>query len=211
MPTPSRRFRARLFLAACFSSVSLSGVSLRAADDPAPALVATINGVVDLALGQSPAAIQERLPEIRTRMSESFATEVIVQRAFGRNWQRLTPPQQAEAIDLVGRLIIRTYALQLSAGERPTINVTASREIGPDRHEIVSTVVYQGDAVNVLYRLGRINGSWKVYDVLAEGVSVVGNYRQQFDAHFQKNSADALLLLLKAKLAEIPAATTEGG
>ncbi|MBI4622847.1 MAG: ABC transporter substrate-binding protein [Verrucomicrobia bacterium] len=209
MPTPPLRPHALRFIAMCFCGVSLPGVPLRAADDPAPALVATINGVVDLALGQSPAAIQDRLPEIRSRMSGSFSTEVIVQRAFGRNWQRLTPVQQAEAVDLVGRLIIRTYALQLSASERPVITVTASRAIGPDRHEIVSTVVHQGDTVNVVYRLGRINGSWKVYDVLAEGVSVVGNYRQQFDAHFQKNSAEALLALLKDKLAVIPAAKKE--
>jgi phospholipid transport system substrate-binding protein len=133
-----------------------------------------------------------------------------VQRTLGRNWSRLTPAQQAEAVDLVGRLIIRTYALQLSTGERPVITVTASRDIGPDRHEIVSTVVQQGDPVNVVYRLGRIDGEWKVYDVLAEGVSVVGNYRQQFDAHFQKGSAAGLLALLQNKLAAIPAATKEG-
>jgi len=182
---------------------------LRAADDPAPALIATINGVVDLALGQSPTVIQERLPEIRTRMNETFATDVIVQRAFGRNWRQLTPAQQAEAVDLLGRLIIRTYALQLSTGERPVITVTASREIAPDRREIVSTVARQGDTVNVVYRLGRIDGTWKVYDVLAEGVSVVGNYRQQFDTHFQKSSASELLTLLKNKLAEIPALKKE--
>lgn len=197
-------------LVACVCAVIFSGFPLRAADDPAPALVATINGVIDLALGLTPAAIQERLPEIRTRMSESFANEVIVQRAFGPNWKQLTPAQQSEAVDLVSRLIIRTYAIQLSSGERPVIKVSASRDIGPDRREIVSTAVRKADAVNVVYRLGRIDGKWKVYDVLAEGVSVVGNYRQQFDAHFQKGSAAELLALLKNKLAEIPAVKKEG-
>ena len=207
---PSFHLPSFLILAVGFGVASLAGGNLRAAPDPAPALVATINGVVDLALGQSPATIQERLPQIRTRMSESFAIDVIVQRAFGRNWSRLSPTEQAEAIDLVGRLIIRTYAIQLSSGERPVITVTASREIGPDRHEVVSTVVHQNDTVNVVYRLGRIDGKWRAYDVLAEGVSVVGNYRQQFDAHFQKNSAAALLTLLKNKLAAIPTAKKEG-
>lgn len=183
---------------------------LRAAEDPAPALVATINGVIDLALGQSPTVIQSRLPEIRARMDASFATGIIVQRAFGRNWQKLTAAQQSEAVDLLGRLIIRTYALQLSTGARPVIAVTASREIGPDRREIVSTVVQQGDTVNVVYRLGRIDGRWQVYDVLAEGISVVGNYRQQFDAHFQKGSVGELLELLRRKLAVIPAGEMAG-
>ncbi len=204
------RITARFVVTACAWVASFSCVPLRAADDPAPALVATINRVVDLALGQSSSAIQAKLPEIRAQMSESFATDVIVQRSFGRNWSRISAPQQSEAIDLVGRLIIRTYAMQLSTAQRPVITVTASREIGPDRHEIVSTVVHQGDTVNVVYRLGRIDGKWKVYDVLAEGVSVVGNYRQQFDAHFQKGSAAGLLGLLRDKLAVVPATKTEG-
>ena len=187
-------------------AAALSAVPLRADVDPSPALLATINGVVDLALGQSPAAIQERLPQIRTRMSETFATDVIVQRAFGRNWSKLSPPEQAAAVDLVGRLIIRTYALQLSSGARPVITTSAAKDIGSDRREIVSTVVHQGTTVNVIYRLGLIETKWKVYDVLAEGVSVVGNYRQQFDAHFQKGSAAELLTLIKNKLAVIPAA-----
>jgi len=197
-------------LAACLYAVILQIPHLRAADDPAPALVATINGVIDLALGKSPAVIQEQLPAIRTRMSESFAIDLIVQRTFGPNWKKLTPAQQAEAVDLLGRLIIRTYATQLSTGVRPVITATASREIDAERREVVSTVVRQGDTVNVIYRLGRFDGKWKVYDVAAEGVSVVGNYRQQFDAHFQKGSAADLLKLLKDKLAVIPAVKKEG-
>src|SRR5689334_14957741 len=74
------------------------------AQDPAPALLATINSVVDLALGQSPDAITSRVSQIRDKMSETFAIDAIVQRAFGRNWAKLTPAQQKDAIDLLGRL-----------------------------------------------------------------------------------------------------------
>jgi phospholipid transport system substrate-binding protein len=104
-------------------------------------------------------------------------------------------------IDLLGRLVIRTYAVQLTTGERPVISITASRQISPDRREIVSTATQQGKTVNVIYRLAPIDGAWKVYDVLAENISVVGNYRQQFDAHFQKNNADDLIKMLRDKLA----------
>jgi phospholipid transport system substrate-binding protein len=200
----SLRIRILPALAACVGALLVPALPLRAADDAGPTLMATINGVIDLVLGKSPTVIQEKLPEIRERMSGSFATDVIVQRTFGRNWQKLSPADQKEAVDLVGRLIIRTYAIQLSTGERPVITLATSKEIGPDRREIVSTVSRQGETVNVVYRLGPIDGKWKVYDVLAEGVSVVGNYRQQFDQHFQKGTAAELLTLLKNKLAEIP-------
>ena len=204
------RLPSLLSFAAVICAAVIASPHLRAADDPAPALLATINSVIDLTLGQSPVAIQERLSSIRARMDDSFATSVIVQRAFGRNWPRLTPAQQTEAIDLLGRLIIRTYAVQLSSGERPVITVTASREIAQDRHEVVSTVVHHGGTVNVVYRLGRIDGRWQVYDVLAEGISVVGNYRQQFDDHFQKASAGELLELLRRRLAVVPAREKAG-
>lgn len=171
-------------------------------DDPAPALVATINGVLNLAADQTPETIEERVPEIRTKMSEMFAVEAIVQRAFGRNWAKLTPAQQAEVIDLLGRLIIRTYAVQLTTGERPVISVSASRLISPERREIMSTATQRGKTVNVIYRLAPIDGGWKVYDVLAENISVVGNYRQQFDAHFQKKNAADLIRMLREKLAQ---------
>ena len=142
-----------------------------------------------------------RLPQIRDKMSETFTIDAIVQRAFGRNWAKLTPAQQKEAIDLLGRLVIRTYATQLSTGERPKITVTSSREIGPDRREVTSVASQSGQTVNVVYRLAPLEGKWKVYDVLAENVSVVGNYRQQFDAHFEKKSAEDLLKTLRDKVA----------
>jgi phospholipid transport system substrate-binding protein len=188
-------------------TLGLVGISRAAAaeaapaQDPAPALLATINGVIDLALGQTPDAITAKLPQIRDKMSETFGVEAIVQRAFGRNWAKLTPAQQKEATDLLGRLIIRTYAMQLSTGERPKITISSSREIGPDRREITSVAAQAGKTVNVVYRLAPLDGTWKVYDVLAENVSVVGNYRQQFDAHFEKKSAEDLLQTLRDKLA----------
>lgn len=187
------------------AALSLAGIVHAAAPasapDPAPALLATINGVIDLASGQTPAAITARLPQIRDKMSQTFAIDAIVQRAFGRNWTKLTPPQQKEAVDLLGRLIIRTYATPLATGERPKVSVTSSKEIGPERREVASTVAQDGKTANVVYRLAPVAGTWKVYEVLAENISVVGNYRQQFDTHFEKKTAADLLQTLRDKLA----------
>ena len=179
-------------------------VSLRAqapAGDPAPALLETINSVVDMVVGQSPEAITGKIDQIRTRMGESFATEAIVRRAFGPNWAKLSPAQQKEVIDLLGKVILRTYATQMSTAEKPVIKVVASKVVSSDRREVVTTATTgSGKVVNIVYRLFPENGKWMVYDVLAENVSVVGNYRQQFDAHFQKKNADDLIKTLREKL-----------
>lgn len=188
-------------LALGWISASHAAGAAAPAQDPAPALLATINSVIDLALGQTPDAITAKVPQIRDKMNETFAIDAIVQRAFGRNWAKLTPAEQKDAIDLLGRLIIRTYATQLSTGERPKITIASSRELSPERREVTSTATQDGKTVNVLYRLAPIDGKWKVYEVMAENLSVVGNYRQQFDAHFEKKSAAELLQTLRAKLA----------
>jgi phospholipid transport system substrate-binding protein len=201
LPFYSLRRAVALILGASLCALSTARAAPAApADDPAPALLATINSVLDLAAEQTPETIEGRVPEIRAKMSEMFAIEAIVQRAFGRNWSKLTPAQQTEVIDLLGRLVIRTYAVQLTTGERPVITISASRLISPERREITSTATQQNKTVNVIYRLAPIDGGWKVYDVLAENISVVGNYRQQFDAHFQKKNADDLIKILREKL-----------
>ena len=175
------------------------------AEDPAPKLLATIDKVLDLTIGQPPDVIVSRVPQIRAAMDESFATAALVQRSFGKNWGKLTQAQQNDVIDMLGRIIIRTYAAQLSTAKRPVIKVVSSKQIAPERREIATVASIDDKAVNIVYRLAPIDGRWKVYDVLAENVSVVSNYRQQFDAHFEKKSAEALLDSLREKLTTAPA------
>jgi phospholipid transport system substrate-binding protein len=178
---------------------------VRAADapaaDPAPALLATINRVLDLVSGKTPDEITASVPAIRDQMTATVAIDAIVQRSFGRNWSKLTDPQKTEAIDLLGRLMIRTYATQLATGERPKITLTSSRQIAPERWEVITSASTAGKNVSVIYRLAPIGGGWKAYDILGENLSLVGNYRQQFDEHFEHHSAEDLLVILRQKLA----------
>jgi phospholipid transport system substrate-binding protein len=194
---PKRRLTL-LFAGACLVSV------VRAADapatDPAPALLDTINRVLDMVSGKSPDEIAASVPAIRDQMSDTVAIDAIVQSSFGRNWSKLTAPQKTEAIDLLGRLMIRTYATQLSTGERPKITLASSKLIAPERREVITSAASPGKTVSVIYRLAPIGGAWKVYDVLGENLSLVGNYRQQFDEHFEHKSAEDLLVILRQKL-----------
>jgi phospholipid transport system substrate-binding protein len=186
-----------LFAAACLVSVARADAP---ATDPAPALLDTINRVLDMVSGKSPDEITASVPAIRDQMSDTVAIDAIVQRSFGRNWSKLTAPQKTEAIDLLGRLMIRTYATQLSSGERPKITLTSSKLIAPERREVITSAASPGKVVSVIYRLAPIGGTWKVYDVLGENISLVGNYRQQFDEHFEHKSAEDLLVILRQKL-----------
>jgi phospholipid transport system substrate-binding protein len=171
------------------------------AADPAPALLATINRVLDLVSGKTPDEITASVPTIRDQMTDTVAIDAIVRRSFGRNWSKLTDPQKTEAVDLLGRLMIRTYATQLAAGERPKVSLASSRQIAPDRWEVITSASTSSKTLSVIYRLAPLGGGWKVYDILGENLSLVGNYRQQFDEHFEHHSAEDLLVILRQKLA----------
>jgi phospholipid transport system substrate-binding protein len=179
--------------------LAIGVVAVRAAD-PAPALMATVNRVLDLVSGKTPDEITASVLAIRDQMTDTVAIDAIVQRSFGRNWSKLTAAQKTEAIDLLGRLMIRTYATQLATGDRPKISLSSSRQIAPERWEVITSASTPSKTVSVIYRLAPIGGGWKVYDILGENLSLVGNYRQQFDEHFEHHSAEDLLVILRQKL-----------
>lgn len=59
----------------------------------------------------------------------------------------------------------------------------------------------KGEEISVVYRLRRADGKWKVYDALVENVSIINNYRSQFDRILSKHSFDELKKLLRDKVA----------
>ena len=64
--------------------------------------------------------------------------------------------------------------------------------------EIKSTVLLGEQTFYILFRLGRMRSGWQIYDIVAEGsISVVSNYRQQFDDHFRKGSGAELITRLE--------------
>jgi phospholipid transport system substrate-binding protein len=197
---PRRSFPVLALLLAWFASIIPCGAAASLQQDPAARVLATVEAVLDLTIGHPPEEIIERVPQIRARMEESFALSAIVQRSFGRNWTRLSRPQQEQVMDMLGRVIISSYAKQLSTAKRPKITLLSSKKVAEQRYELATVATIDGQSVNIVYRLAPIDEQWKVYDVIVENMSVVGNYRQQFDAFFRNNSVEALLDLLRDKV-----------
>ena len=66
--------------------------------------------------------------------------------------------------------------------------------------EIPSTIKLGETVYSVLYRLGRMRSGWQIYDIVAEDISVVSNYRQQIDDHFRKGNGRELIEILTKRL-----------
>lgn len=120
---------------------------------------------------------------------------------LGRYWRTASASQKAAFTDQFKRLLVRTYAGPLSKLGNQTIKVTGTKS-GSDKDEIeVMSVVSGGDmgSVPVDYRLSAVDGQWKAYDVVIDGISLINNYRGSFAQVIQQKGLDSLISTLKTQ------------
>ena len=158
--------------------------ALRGAVDEVLAVTQTSKGGVAMANKLEPILLRRVCFESMTR------------RAVGPGWRQFTPGQREEATRLFTKLIIRTYSDKFTPGEQPDIKYLKPSSPGAGKAEIPTSVVYKGSRYTVTYRL-EDRGKWLITDILAEGVSLVANYRAQFDALVKKGGAVAVIDSLK--------------
>jgi phospholipid transport system substrate-binding protein len=193
-----RFFFSRLVFAALVTTTS----ALAAADDPAARLKTEIDEVLAIAYSsQNPDAIADR---VRPLLERDFSAELVTRQAIGPGWRQFTTSDQKKVVDLFSRLMLRIYSNRVVGTQRPkSITYGAAQTLAADRVEIPSRVVPQngGQPFSVSYRLIKLAGDWRIYDVLIEGVSFVANYRAQFDELVQKGGASAVIQSIESKLA----------
>jgi len=175
----------------------LAVIPQSSASSPAAAedfLKKSVNEVVGIA--KSAANSSALAESARPLLVKITSFDAMTRRAVGPGWRQFTSDQQKEAIRLFSTLIIRTYSGKFTPGELPEITYKAATSPSPERVEVSTTTLYKGSRYNVIYRLEEIDG-WRITDVVIEGVSMVANYRTQFDAEFKQGGAEAVLAALK--------------
>ena len=173
------------------------------ADSPKERLEATITQLIDV-LHQDNAAFADLAAKkqvILKLFDDSFPFDFIIRRALGRNWEKLSDDQKTQISDLISELLIQAYTKELRNGPKPRLTFFEAKPLSNTKIEIPSEVSYKNTHVNLTYRLVNLpERGWQVYDVLVEGVSMVTNYRKQFDEHFRSKTAADLISLLREKL-----------
>lgn len=146
----------------------------------------------------------QRRTMIRAIASEIFDFTEISQRSLGRHWPGRTPAERAEFVRLFGDLLEHSYITKIEGYAGETIQYAG--EIIDGDLAIVRTriVTRQGTEIPVDYRMFRTGDRWRAYDVGIEGVSLVANYRSQFNAIIQRTGYPDLVAKLRAKQDERP-------
>jgi len=149
--------------------------------------------------------VGDRRTAVRKIADEIFDFSEIARRALARHWQPLTDKQRAEFVSLFSDLLERSYMskIELYGGEK--IQYIGERVEGETASVSTRIVTKNGTEVPIDYRLLKKGDRWLVYDVNIEGVSLVSNYRTQFNKIIQTASFEDLILKLRAKQGELTA------
>jgi phospholipid transport system substrate-binding protein len=131
----------------------------------------------------------------------NFNFDKVSRLVLGKNWTKASPEQKTAFQNEFRTLLIRTYATALSKYKNQTIEYKPLRMAEGADTASVKTAILQpgGQPIAVDYSLEKKADTWKVYDIVIEGVSLVTNYRGQFAQEIRQNGIDSLIKKLGDK------------
>ena len=184
----------------------LAALALPALAQEAPdAMVKRVSGEVLQVVRSDPkvqAGDQQRIREVvESKLLPHFDFERMTALAMGRNWAKASPEQKTQLVDQFRTLLVRTYSGALSQYKDQTIDFKPLRA-DPGAADVVvrSEVVRSGQApVQIDYGMTRTPAGWKAYDVIVGGVSLVTNYRDEFNEQIRNGGVDGLIRTLGDK------------
>lgn len=152
---------------------------------------------------QAPEGRELRRQKLRQAVYQRFGFEEMARRALGRHWRDLSADQQQEFVGLFSDLLERSYVGKIeSAGAGSKVEYTRETADEDGFASVLSVITSRLDSqIEVEYRLLQRNGNtpWEVYDVVIEGVSLINNYRSQFNNIIHRTSYDGLVNQLRLK------------
>jgi phospholipid transport system substrate-binding protein len=149
---------------------------------------------------RKPQLINELVDDI---LAPHFDFEQMTRLAVGRDWRQASPAQQEALVASFRRLLVRTYAKSIMEYSGQDIVYEAARPGTRSGTVVVPTEVRAPGAapIPIDYSMIERDDSWKVYDVVIDGVSMISNYRSQFRSTIASSGIDGLIEQLRAKTA----------
>lgn len=145
--------------------------------------------------------------KLQAMAQEIFDFELMSRMSLGRHWHDFDQAQKKEFVGLFTTLLeknylsrVNEYMQEIQEYSRQDVQVTGHVLLSKRRAEVKSIIKYQNKDIPVNYRLATDGTAWKVYDVHVEGVSLIQNYRSQFNQLLQQGTANELLDKIRDRL-----------
>ncbi|HEX6173008.1 MAG TPA: ABC transporter substrate-binding protein [Candidatus Binatia bacterium] len=174
------------------------------AGPPTDQIKATVDSAVGLLRDSrdKPLGTNERRAQLREILFARFDFSEMARRALGAHWRRRTATEQQEFVQLFTELLERQYAGIIESYTDEKI-VYVSERIDGAFAEINSKIfTAKGQELSINYKAQLVGQEWKVYDVIAEEISLVNNFRSQFNRVISSSSYEELVRRLREKQAD---------
>ncbi len=148
----------------------------------------------------------KRRQSLKKAISTIFDYSEMAKRSLGKHWKDRTAAEKKQFADLFATLLENSYAGKIESYNNEKI-VYIKEFMEDDEHAVVKSKVVTAarDEFTLDYHLFKQNGKWMVYDVVIEGVSLVSNYRSQFNKTITSSGYDKLVKKLQSKNDELKA------
>jgi phospholipid transport system substrate-binding protein len=145
---------------------------------------------------------KDRRIAVRRIANDIFDFSETARRSLGRHWQPRTPAERDEFVGLFSDLLERSYIsrVELYGGEK--IQFVGDSTEGDQARVQTKLLTKSGSEIPIEYRMHRKAERWLVYDVIIEGISLIANYRSQFNKIIQTSSYQELVRKMKTKQEE---------
>lgn len=138
--------------------------------------------------------------KLRVIYEQMFDEVELARRTLGQNWNKLNPSQQQEFVKLYRQVLEKAYIDKILSYTNEKINFTKESMLSKNQAEIQTKVITSSKEIPIFYRVILKDNTWKVYDVVRENVSLVQNYRSQFNTILANHTPDQMIEILQKKV-----------
>jgi phospholipid transport system substrate-binding protein len=180
---------------------AIAEISAAAVEPSKPeTVIREITDAVIAVLARKDLSTEQKRRDIEQIVDKSFDFTTLSRLVLARNWNTLTPEQQQRFVAEFKRHLSLTYGRNIETYNEERVVITGEREeVRGDRTVKTRIARPSGEDILVDYRLRETNGVWRVIDVVIEGVSLVANYRSQFQSIITRDGPVKLIDLLREK------------
>jgi phospholipid transport system substrate-binding protein len=183
---------------------------LKAQDSPVAATQELVNNAIKI-LANKQTPLVERRRELKSLMESRFDSAEMARSTLGYHWRSLSAQQRADFTHLFTAFIEAAYLDKVQDYSGQQVQFGQMRSLGQGYAEVDTTIVQPGKSpIPVNYLLQQTAGSWKIYDVTVDNISIIANYRNQFNRVINEQGFPKLMADLQAKQRQLGSELGQG-
>lgn len=156
-----------------------------------------------------PENYEASLAKMRATAEKYIDFRLVTMMAVGRPWLKMSPKMQTDLTEAFIKLLERTYLKRIPVYEGQKV-VYKKEAVSGNKAKVSTEIIDKDKKIVVEFRLKLVQETWMVYDVVAEGVSLVANYRSQFSGVLSNGTPEELLEMINTRIEKLDKGEDDG-